>query len=292
VILIEEGRMRIPGFAEQSPVAVIKEAVKDFLADDMMTYAAALAYRILLALFPFVIFLLTLLGAVGRPEFFDQLLAQASAALPGEAFRLLEQVINEIRGQAGGVLSFSILFALWAASTAVRSVMNAINVAYDVKETRPTWKIYLLSIVYTIGLAILLIAAAGLLLLGPNAMQWLAEQIGLSQFVATLWTWLRWPLAILLLLLTIAVVYKVAPNIDQPFKFITPGAGIAVLTWILASLGFSYYVGNFANYGATYGSLGGIIILLLYFFISAAVLLFGAEINATILPASAAKPKE
>jgi membrane protein len=170
--------------------------------------------------------------------------------------------------------------------------MNAINVAYDVKETRPTWKIYLLSIVYTIGLAILLIAAAGLLLLGPNAMQWLAEQIGLSQFVATLWTWLRWPLAILLLLLTIAVVYKVAPNIDQPFKFITPGAGIAVLTWILASLGFSYYVGNFANYGATYGSLGGIIILLLYFFISAAVLLFGAEINATILPASAAKPKE
>jgi membrane protein len=95
-----------------------------------------------------------------------------------------------------------------------------------------------------------------------------------------------------LLLLTIAVVYKVAPNIDQPFKFITPGAGIAVLTWILASLGFSYYVGNFANYGATYGSLGGIIILLLYFFISAAVLLFGAEINATILPASAAKPKE
>ncbi len=285
--------MRIPGFAEQSPVVVLKAAIKDFLADDMMTYAAALAYRILLALFPFIIFLLTLLGAVGRPEFFDQLLSQASVALPGEAFRLVEQVINEIRGQTGGgVLSFSILFSLWAASSAVRSVMNALNVAYDVKETRPTWKLYLLSLVYTIGLAILLIAAAGLLLLGPNAMQWLAEQIGLSQFVATLWTWLRWPVAVLLLLLTVAVIYKVAPNIDQPFKFITPGAAIAVLIWILASLGISYNVGNFANYGATYGSLGGMVILLLYFFISAAVLLFGAEINATILPADVAQPKE
>lgn len=285
--------MRIPGFAEQSPVAVIKEAIKDFLADDMMTYAAALAYRTLLALFPFIIFLLTLLGALRLSNFFDKLLSQARVALPGPAFQVVEQVISEIQGQArGGVLSFSILFALWAASTAVRSIMNALNVAYDVKESRPAWKLYPLSIVYTIGLAILLIAAAGFMLLGPNVMQWLAGQIGLSQVVATLWIWLRWPVIVLLLLLTVAVIYKVAPNIDQPFKFITPGATVAVIIWILASLGFSYYVGNFANYGATYGSLGGIIILLLYFFISAAVLLFGAEINATILPAGAAQPKE
>ena len=284
--------MRIPGFAEQSPVAVIKEAVKDFLADDMMTYAAALAYRILLALFPFIIFLLTLLGALGLSNFFDWLLIQAQIALPADAFQLVEQVIGEIRGQPrGGVLSVSILFALWAASTAVRSIMNSLNVAYDVPETRPAWKLYPLSLVYTIGLAVLLIAAAGFMLLGPTAMQWLAGKIGLSQVVATFWIWLRWPVAVLLLLLTVAIIYKVAPNIDQPFKFLTPGAAIAVLTWILASLAFSYYVGNFANYGATYGSLGGIIILLFYFFISAAVLLFGAEINATILPGHEAEIK-
>ena len=285
--------MRIPGFADHSPTTVLKQSIKDFLADDMMTYAAALAYRILLALFPFIIFLLTLLGALGLSDFFDWLLSQARIALPGDAFQLLEQVINEIRGQPrGGVLSFSILFALWAASTAVRSIMNAINVAYDVEESRPAWKLYPLSLIYTIGLAVLLIAAAGFMLLGPDAMQWLAGQFGLSQVVATLWTWLRWPVVILLLLLTVAIVYKVAPNVDQPFKFLTPGAVVAVLTWILASLGFSYYVGNFGNYGATYGSLGGIVILLLYFFISAAVLLFGAEINATILPAHEAQVKE
>jgi len=278
--------MRIPGFADQAPVAVIKEAIKDFVADDMITYAAALAYRILLALFPFVIFLLTLLGALGLSSFFDWLLSQARIALPGGAFQMVEQVIGEIRGQArGGLLSFSILFALWAASTAVRSIMNALNAAYDVEETRPAWKLYPLSLMYTIGLAALLVAASGFMLLGPNAMEWIAGQAGLSEVVARLWLWLRWPVAILLLLLTVAIIYKVAPNIDQPFKFVTPGAVIAVLTWIVASVGFSYYVANFANYGATYGSLGGIIILLLYFFISSAVLLFGAEINATILPA-------
>ena len=284
--------MRIRGFSDQAPVAVLRQAIKDFFTDDMMTYAAALAYRILLALFPFVIFLLTLLGALGLSSFFDWLLSQARVALPGTAFQLVNQVITEIRGQPrGGLLSFSILFALWAASTAVRSIMNALNVAYDVSESRPAWKLYPLSLIYTIGLAVLLMAAAGFMLLGPNAMQWLAGQIGLSQVFATLWIWLRWPVAILLLLLTVAIIYKVAPNIDQPFKFLTPGAAIAVLTWIVASLGFSYYVGNFGNYSATYGSLGGIIVLLFYFFISAAVLLFGAEINATILPAQEAQLK-
>ncbi len=282
--------MRIPGFADQAPVDVLKHAVKDFLDDDMMTYAAALAFRVLLALFPFVIFLLTLLGALGLSDFFDWLLSQARIALPGQAFQLVEQVITEIREQhSGGLLSFSILFALWAASAGMRSLMNGLNAAYDVAESRPAWQRYPLSLLYTIGLAVLLIAAAGFMLLGPGAMQWLAGQVGLSQVVATLWTWLRWPVAIVLFLLTVVIAYKVAPNIDQPFRFLTPGSVIAVLAWILASLGFSFYVANFGNYGATYGSLGGIVILLLYFFISAAVLLFGAEINATIHPADEAQ---
>ena len=282
--------MRVPGFADKAPLDVIKKAGKDFLDDDMMTYAAALAFRVLLALFPFVIFLLTLLGALGRTEFFDWLLGQAQTALPAQAASLIEGVINEIRGQPrGGLLSFSILFALWAASAGMRSLMNALNAAYDVAESRPAWKRYLLSILYTIGLAILLIAVMALMVLGPNVMQWLAGQIGLSQVVATLWTWLRWPVMVLLVLLSFAIMFKAAPNIDQPFRFVTPGSVISVVVWILASLGFSYYVANFGNYGATYGSLGGIVILLLYIFISAAVLLFGAEINATIHPADEAQ---
>ena len=284
--------MQLPGFAGKSPRQVIKQSITDFLEDDMSTYAAALAFRVLIALFPFIIFLLTLLGALGLTDFFDWLLQQARTALPPDAFQIVSQIIGEIRGQPrGGLLSFSILFAIWGASAGMRSLMNALNVAYDVVESRSTWKRYLLSILYTIALAFILIAITALMVLGPSAIEWLGGQVGLSAFVTGLWAWLRWPLIVVLLLLLFALIYKAAPNIDQPFKFVTPGAVLGVLIWIAASLGFSLYVGNFGNYGATYGSLGGIVVLLLYFFLSAAVLLFGAEINATILPASEAQEK-
>ena len=277
--------MRIPGFAELSPWDVVKRAVKGFLDDDMVTYAAALSYHLTLALFPFVIFLLTLLGALGLSEFFDRLLQQTQAALPPDAYDLLARVIGEIRGQPReGLLSVSIIFALWAASAGMRSVMNALNVAYDVEETRPAWKRYPLSILYTVGLVAVVIAAAVFRLVGPWAVQRFANQLGLTTVVTTLWTWLRWPVVVLLLLLTIALIYYLGPNIDQPFRYVTPGSVGAVVVWIVASLGFSIYVENFGNYGATYGSLGGMVVLLLYFFVSAVVLLLGAEINAVIHP--------
>ena len=275
--------MRIPGLRGMEPGQLAKRSVKEFLRDDMTTYAAALAYHVLLALFPFAIFLLALLGVLGLPGFFDWLLGQAQTALPQDAFRRVELVVNQIRGQTrGGLLSFGILVALWAASAGVRSLMNALNAAYDVEESRPTWQRYLLSIAYTVGLAVLLTAAAGLMLVGPRGVEWLARQVGLGNLFVTLWTWLRWPAAVLLLLLAVAVVYYAAPNVEQPFRFVTPGSVIAVVAWVAASLGFSYYVSNFGNYAATYGSLGGVVVLLLYFFVSAAALLLGAEVNAAI----------
>lgn len=279
--------MRIPGFAEQAPLSVFRRAMKGFIEDDMGEYAAALSYHLLLALFPFIIFLLAVMGALGLSDFFDRLLSEARAALPPDALLIVEQVIGEIRGQPReGLLSVSILFALWAASAGVRSLMNALNAAYDVEETRPAWQRYPLSIVYTIGLAALAIVSAGLLIIGPLATRWFAGHIRLSRAAELAWTWLRWPVVVILLLLTFAIIYRVAPNIDLPFRYVTPGSVLGVLAWIVASLGFSVYVENFGNYGATYGSLGGIVVLLLYFFVSSAVLLFGAEINAVIHPAT------
>ena len=229
--------MRIPGFADLEPWDVVKQAVKSFFDDDMVTYAAALSYHLTLALFPFIIFMLTLLGALGLSEFFDRLLTQAQAALPPDAYELLARVIGEIRGQPReGLLSVSILFALWAASTGMRSVMNALNVAYDVEETRPAWKRYPLSILYTIGLVAVVIAAAAFRLIGPWAAQRFANRLGLTTAVATLWTWLRWPVVVLLLLLMVALIYYLGPNIDQPFRYVTPGSISAVVVWIVASL--------------------------------------------------------
>jgi membrane protein len=274
------------------PLALGKRAVKEFLSDDMATYAAALSYHALFALFPFVIFLISLLGFLHVPGFFDWALEQARIALPRDAYERVAEVVGQVQNQSrGGLLSFGAVTAIWAASSGVRSLMNALNTAHDVEETRPLWKRYLLSVLFTIGLAVVLIAAIGLMVLGPQAMEWVADQAGLGSAFVTIWTWFRIPIAIVLLAIAAALVYYVTPNIDEPFQFITPGAIIAVVVWILASIGFSIYVSNFGNYSATYGSLGGIVIVLFYFYISAAVLLLGAEINAEVHYAKAGHPE-
>jgi membrane protein len=261
---------------------VLKRTFKEFGDDDMSTYAAALAYRMLFALFPFLLFLIALISVLHLSEFFDWLRQQTALLLPPQAFDLVDPIIEEMQQRKTGLMSVGILLALWTASVGVRSMMHAMNIAYDVTERRPAWKLYPLSLLYTIGVAFMLLAAAGLMVVGPRLMEWLAAQVGLEQLVVTLWTWLRWPAAVLLLMLAVAMLYYVAPNVEQEFRFITPGSVLAVLVWIAASLGFGYYVQNFADYNATYGSIGAIIVLLLYFYISAAVLLFGAELNAVI----------
>lgn len=283
--------MRIPGIHEIKPFDLVKRSVKGFMADDMSTYAAALSYTALFTLFPFLIFLIALLGFLHIPQFFTWLLEQAQSAFPPDAYQRIADVVTQIQNQPrGGLLSFGIVAALWSASSGVRSLMNALNVVYGVKETRPRWKRYLLSILYTVGLTVLLIAAAGLMLLGPQGMQWLADHAGLSGVFVTLWTWLRIPVLAVILMVVAALVYYAAPNIKQPFRLITPGAVTAVLIWLIASIGFSLYVSNLANYSATYGSLGGIVVMLFYFFISAAVLLLGAEVNAEVYRAKLGEP--
>ena len=274
--------MQIPGFRGLGIARVVKEAVTDFFKHDMTTYASALAYQVFFSLFPFIIFLVALLGFLRLSSFFDWLRQHSQMMLPPEATEQVNKVITELQQEQGGLLSFGVILALWSASAAVRATMNALNVAYGVHESRPAWKLYPLSVLYTIGLAAMMILAAACLTVGPQAIAWLADLVGMEQVFVMLWAWLRWPVAVLLLALAVAIIYYVAPDVGQKFKFITPGALLAVLVWVGASLGFNYYVRTFADYNATYGSIGAIIILLLYFFLSSAVLLFGAEINATI----------
>jgi membrane protein len=287
-----EDIVKLPGLKNLSPIVLIKRSLRAFSSDDMTTYSAALSYAALFALFPFLIFLIALLGALQIPQFFTWLLDQSRTAIPSDGFQLVENVITDIQGQTrSGLLSISIVTAIWGASSGIRSVMNAMNVAFGVEETRPALKRYLLSVLYTVGLAILLIAGAGVMLTGPDAIEWLAGEVGLGNLFITLWTWLRWPVLALLLMLTTALIYYVAPNVDQPFVFITPGAVVAVSLWLVASFGFSVYVSNFSSYNSTYGSLGGIVVLLLFFYISSAVLLLGAEVNAELHRVALGEPK-
>ncbi|KES23215.1 membrane protein [Pseudomonas citronellolis] len=264
------------------PWQLLKLTVKEFLDDEMPTYAAALAYQGLFSLFPFLLFLIALLGFLHLPEFFDWLREQAAYVLPGQALEQVNPIIDQLQQRQGGLLSVGIVVALWSSSAAVRSLMNALNAAYDVREARPVWKRVPLSLLYTLGLAVMLMLVTALMILGPQVMGWIAERIGLQEYVVVLWSLLRWPVMVLLMMMAVAVIYYATPNVKQKFRFITPGSVLAVVAWVAASLAFGFYVKNFADYNAMYGSVGAIIVLLLYFYISAAVLLLGAELNAVI----------
>src|SRR5690606_28496430 len=261
---------------------VLKSTARNFSDNDLSTYAAALAYRALFSVFPFILFLMALLGFLHLPAFFDWLREQAALALPPVAMQQVDPVIDQLQRSQGGLMSFGILLALWTASIGVRALMNAMNKVYAVVESRPSWKLVLLSVAYTVGLAFMMLLAAGFMTMGPQIMSWIAAQIGMEQILVAVWAWIRWPLAIFLLMLAVALIYYATPAVEQDFRFITPGSVVAVVVWLAASLGFGIYVQNFADYNATYGSIGAIIVLLLYFYISAAVLLLGAQLNAVI----------
>ncbi|WP_043307048.1 YihY/virulence factor BrkB family protein [Pseudomonas sp. ML96] len=261
---------------------IARQTVSDFVDDELPTYASALAFQLFFSLFPFLLFLIALIGVLDAQPIFDWLHEQAALLLPREALGLVDPVIAQLQTQKGGLFSIGILLALWTSSAAVRSTMAAMNRAYGVADARPAWKLVPLSLLYTVAVALIMLMVAALMVLGPQAMNWLAGQFGLEQTVVLLWSWLRWPLAVLMLMVVVAAVYYLAPDVQQEFRFITPGSVLAVLVWIAASLGFGFYAQNFADYNATYGSIGAIIVFLLYLYISSAVLLFGAELNAVI----------
>jgi membrane protein len=256
-------------------------SIKKFNEDDMAVYAAALSYQLLFSIFPFVIFLLGLLSLLNITEIFDWLLNQAQMLLPERASELVTNIVEQLRSGASGALSFGAIVGLWSASSAVRMTMHALNVAYEVEDPA-LWKKFPLSILYTVLLAVLVIAAAALMLIGPRLAAWVAKLMGLGDVFTTVWTWARIPVGVVLLVLVAALIYYLFPNTGQPFRLISPGAVLAVIVWVVASLGFSWYVANFASYNAVYGSLAGAIVLLLYFFISAAIVLVGAELNSEL----------
>lgn len=175
-----------------------------------------------------------------------------------------------------------IAIAVWSVSRGVNSLTKALHAIYRVEESRSAWKRVGLQLFFAPGLAITMFLATALLLIGPRSLEWLVGLVGLDELFVSLWAWLRLPVALVLLMLAVSLIYRMVPNVNQPFRLITPGAALAVISWLVASLAFSFYLMNFADYSVIYGSLGVAIALLLYFYISATALLLGAEVNAAI----------
>ena len=287
------------GMQEKSGIIAIGErSVRNFFFEHpMATYAAALAYRGLFGLFPFLFILVVLLGALGFPDFFDRAMDQARAQSSHYVPQQLEPVVEPAREQvqpllgmieraekqAGGkLLFFGVAVALWSVSAVARTLTEAFNVAYQVTETRRWWKQLALSLAFGPFLALVVIASVALMLIGPELVGSIAEVVNLDELFVRLWGWLRFPVALLLLAVVLSVVYHFGPNARQRYRSVVPGAALSVVLWAITSVGFSIYLANFADYGVTYGSIGAAVGLLLYLYLCASVVLLGAELNAAI----------
>ena len=265
-----------------------RRVIAEIRDDDCLGRAAQLAYYFLFALFPFFLFLTTLLGYLPIPDLLDRLLETLGQMLPGEALRLIEDNVRQlVTGQRGGLLSFGLLAALWTSSSALTAIIDSLNRAYDVEEGRPFWKVRLIAMGITIGLSAFIVVALVLLTFGPQLGGWVADLVGLGRVFEVTWNIVRWPLIVGLLVVAIALLYYFAPDVEQSWTWITPGSACAVLGWLLASLGFAFYVNRFGSYNATYGSIGAVIVLLTWMYVTGLFILIGGEINAEIEHASA-----
>ncbi len=258
--------------------------------DDVFGYAAQLSFYFLLALFPLLLLITDLFGYFAQgPELRASLLDYFRRVLPGSAFQLVVDTLNQITlGAGGGKLSIGILATLWAASNGMSAVCDGLNAAYEVKDGRPWWKVKLLAIGLTVAFAVFTVLALILVLLGGKIGEWMGRWSGYSAWFTLAWNIVRWPLVVIMVLVAVNLLYRFAPDLKEwEWKWMTPGALVAVVLWILMSLGFQFYLRFFNTYNATYGSLGAVIILMLWFYITGAAILIGAEVNSEIENAAA-----
>lgn len=260
-----------------------RRVISEVQEDNCFGYAAQLAYYFLFALFPFFLFLTALLGYLPVPDLMGKIMELLAKVMPGDALHLVQDNVQGVVTQKrGGLLSFGILAALWTSSSAITAITDTLNRAYDVKEGRPFWKVRGIAILLTIGLSLFIIVSLILLMFGPQLGAWMADMVGLGSIFEVTWNILRWPLILFLVTVALAMLYYFAPDVEQRWKWITPGALFAVIAWLLVSLGFSYYVNNFGSYNETYGGIGAMIVLLTWMYVSGLVILVGGEINSEI----------
>ena len=255
------------------------------LEDNLLGRAAELAYYFLLALFPMLIFLTSLVGFIEGAQ--ANIFSAMARVVPGEAMRLVDETIRDVVSKrSGGLLSFGVLAALWAGSGGVSAVMETLTATYDVKEERSYWKLRLLAILITVLLAVLLVGGVILIMFGDKLSVQLAERLGLGPAFKVFWGAVDYLLGLALLFSALEVIYFFGPNVKQDWRWITPGAVFAVALMIVASILFSLYLRFGPSYSATYGGLGAVIVLLLWLYLMALIVLVGSEINAEIAHAA------
>src|SRR3954447_21331768 len=266
-------------------LATLKRTVREFKEDNLTDWAAALTYYGILALFPALLALVSLLGLLGSSAT-QPLIDNASTVAPGAAKDIVTNAIKNLQqnqGAAGVLVIVGLAVALWSASGYVAAFMRASNAIYEVGEGRPIWKTAPTRFLTTLVLVVMLAAVAiAVTVTGPLAEQ-VGKVVGLGGAAVTAWDIAKWPVILVVVMTMFALLYWAAPNVKHPkFAWISPGGVVGVVIWLIASAAFAFYVARFASYNKTYGSMGGVIVFLMWLWISNIAILLGAEFNAEL----------
>jgi membrane protein len=275
----------LPAGRANSNLALFKRTVSEFREDNLADWAAALTYYGLLALFPALIAMVSLIGLVGDPQSTTSSLTEIITSIgPRSAAQTFSGPIESIasnRSTAGFAFVAGLALALWSASGYVGAFMRASNVIYETPESRPFWQLRPLQLLVTLAMIVLVtILALGLVLTGP-IVDAVAGPIGLSGTAVGAWNIAKWPAMAGIFILLVDLLYYASPNAKlRGFKWVTPGSLVAIVAWAVVSAAFALYVANFGSYDKTYGTLGGLIALLVWLWISNLAILFGHQLNA------------
>lgn len=261
----------------------LKDVYQESADDDIFNGAAVLGFYLTLAIFPAVIFVLAVVPYLPIPNVGQAIMDLLHQALPVSAADMFTGVVRHVTSERrGGLLSFGLLAALWATSTGMHAIMKQLNITYDVDEERGFLRSRLVAAGLSLMFMVLVIGGFSLIVLGGQIQDWLGTRFGSSDALLGFFVLLRWAIILAGLQLAFALIYHLAPNVDQKFSFVTAGSVVGVVLLLFASLAFSWYTKSFGRYDATYGSVGAAIVLMLWLYMAGLTILFGSEINAVM----------
>ncbi|AGC47827.1 YihY family protein [Myxococcus stipitatus DSM 14675] len=276
--------MRLPRLKDLTWREFIRRFVKELQDDTVTDLAAQLSYYLLFSLFPFLFFLVTLVAYLPfAPGAVDAMLDRLRPLVPTQALAVVTQHLTSlVSQQQPKLLTVGLLVALWSASRGVDALRKALNLAYDVPESRPIWRTQGLAVFLTLVGTLLIPLSFAIFLLGGRLGEWLAAKMHVQEAFHLVWSWVRWPFTAGLVMLVLSLCYYLLPDVKHRFRYFTPGSVIGTLAWMASTWGFTQYVEHFGKYNVTYGSIGGVVVLMLWLYISGLVFILGGELNAVL----------
>jgi membrane protein len=269
------------------PGELLKKTWKEILEDDVMSLAAQQAYYFFFSLFPALLTLIAVASFFPLENLADEVVRNLGRIAPPEVLNIINEQLTQIsNGNQGGLLTFAFLVTIWSSSGAMVSIMTTLNAAYDISESRSFVRLRVTAILLTLGLAFFILVSFALIIVGPAVAERIASTMNLGTVFVWIWSVLQWPVVFAMVATGIGNIYYFAPDAEQDWVWLTPGAVLATVLWILVSVGLKVYLATAGSFNETYGTIGAVMVLLLWFYLTAIAILVGAELNAEIEHAS------